>query len=608
MKKYVVFLFIALIAITTVVYVHASPDAKKAIRDALRNGPFEVTKYVIGQGSKPMSIPDAQEKAQKEAVVDVYNQIAKTMQNIILASLDKPGYSNVAEYYNSVAQKPNVFVELPGLKYVLPGYEDKNNYVHAVVALDRKESKADSSDKADELRKTIVDELDGIPIGSSPEEEVKINLKAYNAYEALKEQELIMLGSGYKPDQEDTFKELRKFSTDMMPEHRQEDINDVINEYYEENYNVSSLADIAKIIADQFDMQEANTSGKLVQLDMFTYGMTDTTTTFSTSLQNALDTELSTKWSIVSGTGSGAMGLQPAAKLRLTGTFWEIGAQNVTIRAALREVEKGAFEAAAIFTFKKKQLGGIIVSAYTPPDLRDIEARLAADALAALENGRKSSSTTPPPSVTGKTPTTPSADAEYTLPLQVRVRTSKGENSQTVMVGEKLYIYVQTNQPAHLRLISVLPGNKWTLLAKDMFIDSDNTNTWVTVPGNFVVAPPIGNEEYRVMAREMKEGPFPKITEFYNEGGYRYIGQKLLPSATQQEMLAHAKGQMRASKGTQNLDISTSPDREDKGTTNTDLTRTTNNTGGASQQAAAAAAADFAVVTATLNIRTIGEE
>ena len=604
MKKFVVFLLIALIAITTVVYVHASSDARKAIKEALKENTILVTDAIIGQGSRPMGIVDSQEEARNEAIVHVYNQIAKTMQNIILASRDEPGYSNIAEYYNSVAQKPNVFVELPGLDDVLEGYKDSNNNVHAVVYVKREKLKERSIYKADELRKTIVNDLDGIPIGGSPKEEVKINLKSYTNYETLKELELITLGAEYEPNREVTFEELRKY-TKMMPEHRQQDINDVINDYYEDEHDINSIADIAKIIAKQFDMQEANTSGNLVQLDMFTHAMTDTTTTFSSSLQAALKTELSTKWPIVSGPGSGAMGLQPPAKLRLTGTFWEIGTQNVTIRAALREVKKGKFQAAAIFTFKKKDLKGIKFGAYTPPDLETIEAGLAADAQAALKNGRKYPST-PQPSVTGiTTPPTTGGDPEYTLPLHVRVSTSKGETSQTIKIGEKLYIYVQTNQPAHLRLISVLPGNKWTLLAKDMFIDSDNINKWVTVPGNFVAAPPVGSEQYRVMARMAKNGPFPEITEFYNEGGYRYIGKRPPTSATPQQLYAHAEGQRRAEKGTANLDLSTSPGRENKGTTNTEFTPTTKNEDSVTPQQMASE--DFAVELATLNVRTVEE-
>ena len=351
MKKTIITLFIV-----SVLTICAYANPTTVINDELRKSSIDTGSYIIGIGKELKTIPDAKEMAQEYARAHVSIQVLENIRDTILACKNKPGYKGIAEYYSSVAQKPKVQVELPGIDYVhlRPNYTDSYGNVYGIAYVKRAELKTFYTNKAIELRKEIETALNMIEVGMPKIEEVEITLKTYANYETLKEAELIVLGAedGLKPDT--TFNQLLD-NKKMMRNHPQQYITNIVTDFYTEKYKIKSMADIATIIAEQFDVQEANPSKDTVQLDLFTDGISGNPGYKANDLLMELNTNLSTKWPIVLSTSMGGthpMGLG-SAKLRLTGTFWEMGSDKVTVRSTLRDVKNGEFKAAAVITFKK---------------------------------------------------------------------------------------------------------------------------------------------------------------------------------------------------------------------------------------------------------------
>ena len=567
MKKLVVLL---LIVFTTSVYAQVQPA--KEVRAALRGLSIAEKDYLIGIGHAPQANLNAKKQARESAMASIYTKVVEDIRNVILATRDASGHSNISEYYSTVAQKPKVSVRLPRIQDVQlsPGYRYNSN-VYAVVAVRRDVLKAYYTKEANALRTKIADNIAQAQNAIDPERAAELYLQTYADYEALKHAELITLGTEYELKAEAVLAELQSYK-DSMGNHSQEYVSDEVSDFFQKHYALTSVADIATIIAEQFETQQANTSGEPVQLDMFTSGISEISPSFSLLLNSALTAELGKKWPIVSSAaGASLLGIAPTAKLRLSGTYWDIGGNHMTIRAALRDVTTGTFQAATVLRFNRKNLK-------EPDGIFEVDenvlAGLTADAEEALDNRslvRRLNTSTE--TLVAKTqpesqPTVPEIGNSYDS-LEVKIRTNKGEQSQVVEVGEKLDIFVKVNQPAHVRLLSVLPGEKWTQLAKDMHIRPEQIDRWVPVPGNFVVFPPEGQEQYRAIARLESNGPFEAISEYFNEGPYRYIGARPQKTGDPDIRLAHAKGLRRASKGTGNIDWTTG--QGTKGTANTDF-------------------------------------
>ena len=381
MKKLVVLL---LIVFTTSVYAQVNPHSA-TIRRALTDRSILGRDYLIGIGSAPQANLNAKKQARESAIAEIYIEVAGNIRDVILASVDEPGHSSVSEYYSTVAQKPKVSVTLPRIHGIPlpPGYT-YNGKVYAIVAVERAELQELYTKKADELRTKIKASLRAIEDVLDPGSAAKLYLPTYIDYEALKEAELITLGAAYRPDAKATFDKLWEYK-ELMAANPQRYVNEEVSEFFHKNHALRNIADIATIIAAQFEAQGVKPSGDSVQLDLFTYGISELTAPFSDSLNIALTGKLGSNWTIVSSTGTASLGINPSAKLRLSGSYWEIGENQVTVRAILRDVTTGAFEGAAILTLNKKNLTGISSYAYKPSGYQRQMQQMVADAKARLK-------------------------------------------------------------------------------------------------------------------------------------------------------------------------------------------------------------------------------
>ena len=90
------------------------------------------------------------------------------------------------------------------------------------------------------------------------------------------------------------------------------------------------------------------------------------------------------------------------------------------------------------------------------------------------------------------------------------------------MEGETMKVFVHVNQPAYIRMLYILAGDrKYTLLENNYYIDLSRINSEVEI-GEFVCAPPFGAEMLVVAARTEK---FPPIETFEDNGYFFLVDQ-----------------------------------------------------------------------------------
>ena len=299
MKKLVVFL---LIVFTTAVY--ASPPGQK-VREALNKRSIVGSDYLVGQGYAPQTHSNATRQAREAAIAEIYQTVVGNIRNVILASRDEPEHSNISEYYSTVAQKPKVSVRLPGIQDIPLTPRTYNGNVYAIVAVERAALKAHYAKKASELRTKIAGNVAGAQNAIDPETAAELYLQTYVDYEALKEAEVITLGTEHQLNAKATLAELQNYK-DSMGANSQEYVCKEVSDFFQQHYALTDVAHIATIIAEQLDVQRANPSGDVIQLDLFTSNFSEAPAIFSSLLNSALTVALGSKWTVVSSaSGSG---------------------------------------------------------------------------------------------------------------------------------------------------------------------------------------------------------------------------------------------------------------------------------------------------------------
>lgn len=558
MRNLIVFL---LLVVTATSYAQINPMHAEINRALVRDG-ITAEAFVIGIGTAPKDHPDAHELAMENAIASVYTQVADSVRAIILANADAAFQDNVAAHYSTVAQMPVVAVELPGIVEVtLPfgrSTDDKNAYF--VAAFDRKEIINLYAKKAKKLReainKTLADDNIGNPTSTAAQ-----YLDTYRRYEELKEAELIMVGAEYNPHPKEAFKKLYEY---QKSEGSQQETINYLDTYFQNTVPVmlNSTASLAHLIVTQLEMQGANSPPRdRVQLDMFTYGITGAPTSVSEIFVNAIEREMTKKWDTILKTrlisnpeypysAIHSLGFGRDVNSRLTGTYWERG-NKVTIRATLRDVNTGEFQAVGIVRFNKNALENIRSDRYRPHDYEAIMDRLVVEAKEKIgQNYRNAAYILPTPGpeqsdVTttvaktdrgapqGKETTTPVIEGVTTPVIhnagfKVELNTNKGSGAVPFAIGEKAQFFVNVNQAAYIRLLFEQDG-KWSQLAEDQYVKPEQATRWLEIPGDFVFAEPEGLGQLVVLA---KTTAFEPITDFYYQDGYRYIGKPSSPSGT----------------------------------------------------------------------------
>ena len=565
MRNLVVF-FLLVLTIT----VHAQMDPiLNEINSALGRDGITAKDYVIGIGTADKTLSNAEERAMENAIAEVYNQVAENFRAIILVNRETAFHDNVAEHYSTVAQMPKVPIKLPRIVEVplSPGRssDDTNTYF---IAAFRRQGIVDLYAKNAEMLRHRINTTLATNAAGDPAYAAKQYLKTYRDYEELKEAELIMMGAEYNPDPREAFRKLYDYT---KAANSQQEVFNYLDTYFQNAGPVllNTTAGIATLITTQFEIQSpVSSSLGLVQLDPFTYGITEVTGGFSAHFVNVLQHEVATKVQTVLKTNLVSnqvyqplhpLGFGRGVNSRLTGTYWERG-NKVTLRTTLRDVNTGEFQAVAIVRFDKRLLADIRTDRYKPNnyehilDTRVIEAKVHLGERQRLSIPRPPAVPTPPsPNSEGRSPAgSTSTDtnswksngtaisALHNTGFKVQVRTDKGFGAQTYAVGEKARFFVSVNRGAYLRLLYQQDG-KWSQLVEDQYVKPEQASQWLEIPGDFVFAEPLGVGILEVQA---KTTPFDPITDFYHEDGYRYIGKPpsdpstLTTAAKMKEMIA----------------------------------------------------------------------
>ena len=362
-----------LLVFTTTAYAQISSIHKEITKAMLRDG---VTRkeFVVGVGTAPKADPNAKKLAQADAIADVYLQIAENVRAIIHASSDEPFYENVAEHYSTVAQMPVVPIKLPRLVRIRLDHSTDDTQVYAVVAFNRQAILGLYTQKADRLRKEINKTLaEGLGLAGDPADAAEQYLGTYRRYEELKEAELIIVGTAYKPNAKEGFEKLLNY---MDIEGSQEETIDFLDTHFQ---NVSPLVinninAVAKAMTMQIEIQRPASASTKILLDEFTYGATEVLTGFAPILVKAMEKRMMGRWTPILQTTlkhKNRFGLGSNVDARLIGTYWERGSK-VTVRAALRDTKTGEFQAVAILRFNKNVLADVRSDRYKPHNYEEI--------------------------------------------------------------------------------------------------------------------------------------------------------------------------------------------------------------------------------------------
>ena len=514
------------------------------VNTALSDAGVTATDFIIGIGTADKDDPNAPDLARERAVKAVFEQLNSRIRNIILASKNRPGggHQNVAAHYSTVAQEPRVIVELPHIVDIplAPG----NHNTYAVVAVSRKELIDFYARKAETLRTEIDDLLNDPSLAGDPSYTAKQYLSTYARYEALKEAEMILLGADASLTPEAIFQVLQENVT------QQHDAIYNVDRYFESHYPVTDVQSVAHVISTQLSLQDPLPTAR-VQLDPFTYDISEMPSQFSVSLGGALEQALTVQWATFAPPGPTTPAVHPLGfgrniTSRLSGTFWELG-NKITVRATLRDVMTGEFQAAAVVKFNKN-LKNVNASRYAPPNYRYVVDTLVADAEFQLAGGFGNAAvhrfTHPPaddpleatqkyrqptsvqPHVRPTQHTSAHADSDVVEPTHntphvgsgftVELRTDRPDSGNYFYISERTSVYVRVNRPAYYRLGYGFADGRYAILRDNEYIDASQVNQWVKVPGTLVFTEPEGSEYLRVVAQETELPPIETYTEGMN--------------------------------------------------------------------------------------------
>ena len=505
MKRLFVCLFIVFAATATA---HAAQsDLPDWVLPELSRYPAETFLFDVemapGLGGKSFEIAVA--KARREAA----KRIVVNVLRVFKANRDEEPYDMVREHYSTVLESSEAMA-LSGLNNrnltVDEARPERDTY--ALVYVNREELKAIYAERELDLQRKIRRILNK---AQAAEKNLDISgavqkyLSTYPLYEALKEAELIQLGAEYNPRLTQAFEAMAAAAT-ATDEHS---FRQVVKRVLElEKKTIVSLEDVASVAASQLLRQVRRPDGE-VWVEPFTYEDSGMCSPPHLIFVNGLQQQI--EWELVERMR--AFMHWTNHRLKLYGTDWENG-DEITLRAALRDVTTGEFLAVTVVPFRRTELRYSTPIVFEPPDYQ--RARVEKEAF------------TPPDSDLGRRGMQqfdPRVFAEQRVfaggSLTVETWTDKGSGPLLYTEDETMKVFARVNQPAYLRLLYILADGRYTLLHDNYSIDASQTNTDVEID-EFVCKPPFGIELLVVAARTK---PFPDI-ETHEEDGYLYLEEQ----------------------------------------------------------------------------------
>ena len=469
---------------------------------------YPIDTFLFGVGMEPGSSEESFAAAVDEAQREVAENILENVRFVMWSNKGALQYDIVLEHYSPVIESSDA-LQLKGLSIrnltVDLARTEPNMYAFAYVK--RADLKNLYIKRASKLRSEIQRILDSAQAAEKAyniKGAVKKYLSAYPLYEALKEAELIQLGTEYIPNLNDSFTELVNASMgtgeDSLMSHRK-----VIHRVEKlQQVPITSLEDITRVVASQFSQQVGSLDSKVL-IEPFTYEDSGMTCQSSRALLNALQQQLG--WNTVDRM-RGFTKKNQEGPLQLSGSYWENG-DEITIRGTLRNVNTGDFLASTVVRFFQSQLRDSI--SFQPPNYEQI--------LPEKEAFEPKNYGTLDKDPEDSTPAVITPPKIFTSGgLKVETWTNKGSGPQYYTESETMTVFGRVNQPAYLRLLYILADGRRTLLHDNYYIGPSQVNTDVEI-GEFECAPPFGTELLIVTARTKEFSPI----ETYKEGGYNFL-------------------------------------------------------------------------------------
>ena len=491
----------------------------------LKKYPIETFLFEVGKSRG--TDKEAFENALAEARNRIATRILWNVQAIILAN-DSVQYDMVREHYSAVLEhyclEPQEFpaLQLGGLseRSLSVDAARADQYTYALVYIKRDELKQLYAKQEQKLHREINRILENAQNAENAleiKDAAKIYLQTYPLYEALKEAEVIQIGAEYAPNFSDALTRLENSARDtiggdaLIKSHRQ-----VIKRVKElDSKAIITLDDIAGATKLQFKTQQIGTLSGKVQLEPLTYRHDGLICQFSRDFSAAIQKQL--KWHFVhrkrgfKRKNFNVNMSDQGERYRFSGSCWENG-DEITIRKTLRDLHTGEFLASSVVRFLNSQLRESIV--LTPPNYQRFRKnKKSFEPRYIVSNSSSRDPEGPAPMGHPDTQLSPVGG------LEVDVWTDKGRDPVYYTGGEMMKVFGRVNQPAYLRLLYILDGDrKYTLLQDNYYINPSQVNTDIEI-GEFVCAPPFGAEILVVAARTEK---FPPI-QTYKENGYDFL-------------------------------------------------------------------------------------
>ena len=488
---------------------------------------YPSSEYLVGLFEGPGNV----ESLMKHAENQLSEKIFRKVRNVINENKeDQLAYNRVSEHYGTVIQS-SARTKLKGIKEY---YSPTAPSPYFIVYVKRDELKQIYSEVAADLRQEINDILNKAQViekSGDLSDAAKIYLGTYRLYEALKEAELIQLGSEYVIPA-DAFAKLADTAGGIAKSNLVMSHGEVIRKVAKvAPETIIDLNDVARVTAYQFRQQSSEWK-TTVKTEELIFESLNVVSPSSKIFLEELTEEL--KWD----RSPPMRGFQPILEiveikkgedekasqggaLQFYGGYWEDG-DKITLRSILRDIASGEIKASAVVQFSENQRRDKDISLkpvnieqfdedwalFNPPeDILDGETPQ-------VEEAQDTSAISPKESLVNSKV----IDSDG---LTIEIATDRGIGPVVYTEGETMTVFARTNEEAYIRLIYILADGKRTLLLKNYHVRVKDVNQSLKI-GKFVCTPPFGAEQLHVY---VKREPFPDFApgETYEEGGYVFL-------------------------------------------------------------------------------------
>lgn len=516
-------IFVCFIIILTILVQTAQADKTSDLQA------YPSSEYLVGLSEGHGTVKTLMRRAESQLSKKIFDKVRHVINE---NEEDWLAYNRVREHYGTVIQSS----ERSKLKGIREYYPPKAPDTYFIVYVKRDELKQIYSDEATALSRQINNILRKAQVledAGDLSDAAKVYLSTYRLYEALKEAELIQLGSEYITHPK-AFAKLADIAGGITKSNLMLSHGEVVAKVAKiAPQTIIDINDVARVTAYQFQQQSSDWETK-VKTEELTFESFNVVSPSSKVFLQSLTDELEWHRSPL------MRGFQPLQEeiedekiesekaseggmLQFFGGYWEDG-DKITLRTVLRDIASGEFKASAVVQFSESQRRDKDIS-LKPDNLKQFDQdwelfnpieKILIEETPQVEETQETETSEISPEESLVNPKVFADDG-----LTVEIATDRGTGPVIYTEGETMTVFARANQESYIRLIYILADGKRTLLLKNYHISAEKVNQSLEI-GKFVCTPPFGAEQLHVY---VKQEPFPNFAqgETYEKGGYVYI-------------------------------------------------------------------------------------